>query len=122
LLAQAGRLIGSPLPLSRACGTPALVSVTEDPVSGGQYWMRIYGRPRGRPQVIGSCKAFSGPTGLEEYVGGGFGIALRVMVEDAGFTSSLSIISGAACACGCSPQGAVKSKRWSMIVAEDVVF
>jgi hypothetical protein len=84
LLAQAGRLIGAPLPLSRACGTPALVSVTEDPVSGGQYWMRIYGRARGRPQVIGSCKAFSGPTGLEEYVGGGFGIALRVMVEDGG--------------------------------------
>jgi hypothetical protein len=81
LLACAARIIGAPLPLSRACGTAALVSVTEDPASGGQYWMRIYGRERGRPQVIASCKSFSGPTGLEEYVGGGFGIALDVSVE-----------------------------------------
>ncbi len=81
LLAGAARIIGAPLPLSRACGTPALVSVTEDPVSGGQFWMRIYGRARGRPQVIASRKSFSGPTGLEEYVGGGFGIALDVKVE-----------------------------------------
>jgi hypothetical protein len=34
--------------------------------------------------VIGSCKSFCGPTGLEEYLGGGFGIALHVMVEDGG--------------------------------------
>jgi hypothetical protein len=84
LLAHVARLVGAPLPLSRACGMPAIVSVTEDPASGGQFWMRIYGPARGRPQVIGSCKSFSGPTGLEEYVGGGFGIALRATVEDGG--------------------------------------
>ena len=81
-LAQAARLIGSPLPLSRACGLPAAVSVTEDPVSGGQHWLRIYARPRGFPQVICSCKAFAGPTGLEEYLGRGFGIALAVVADE----------------------------------------
>ena len=81
-LAQAARLIGSPLPLSRACGLPAAVSVTENPVSGGQHWLRIYARPRGFPQVICSCKAFAGPTGLEEYLGRGFGIALRVVADE----------------------------------------
>ena len=81
-LAQAARLIGSPLPLSRACGLPAAVSVTEDAVTGGQHWLRIYARPRGFPQVICSCKAFAGPTGLEEYLGRGFGIALKVVADD----------------------------------------
>lgn len=81
LLAQAARLIGGPLPTGRDIFVPATVAVTEDPVSGGQLWTRIYGRARGFPQVIGSCKSFSGPTGLEERIGGGFGIALRVEVE-----------------------------------------
>jgi len=82
LLAQAARLIGGPLPLGRDIFVPARVSVTEDAASGGQLWTRIYGRARGDAQVIGSCKSFSGPTGLEERIGGGFGIALRVEVED----------------------------------------
>ena len=76
LLAQAARLIGGPLPVSRDIEVPALVSVTEDPGYGGQFWTRIYGRRRGFPQVIHSSKRFCGPTGLEEYVGFGFGIAL----------------------------------------------
>jgi len=82
LLAQLCRLIGSPLPLSRDAFVPASVSVTEDSASGGQHWTRVYARRRGRPQVIGSCKSFSGPTGLEERIGGGVGIALRVTVGD----------------------------------------
>lgn len=82
LLAQAARLIGGPLPTRRDVFVPAAVAVTEDPASGGQVWTRIYGRARGFPQVINSCKSFSGPTGLEERIGGGFGIALRVEVED----------------------------------------
>ena len=49
---------------------------------GGQFWTRIYGRRRGFPQVIHSSKRFCGPTGLEEYVGRGFGIALRTEVAD----------------------------------------
>ena len=80
-LAQLARLIGAPLPLFRDEFVPATVSVTEDESCGGQYWTRIYGRHRGFPQVIHSSKRFCGPTGLEEYVGRGFGVALRVEVE-----------------------------------------
>lgn len=82
LLAQGCRLLGAPLPLRRDADVPALVSVTEDVAGGGQYWTRIYGRRRGFPQVIHSSKCFCGPTGLEEYVGRGVGIALRVEVAD----------------------------------------
>src|SRR4051794_10214375 len=82
LLAQWARLIGAPLPTARDSEVPAVVSVSEDPASGGQFWTRIYGRARGFPQVIHSCKRFAGPTGLEEYVGRGFGIALNVEVAD----------------------------------------
>jgi hypothetical protein len=82
LLAQALRLIGGPLPTARDAGGPAVVSVTEDRGSGGQFWTRIYPRRRGFPQVIHSCKRFGGPTGIEEHVGCGVGMALRVAVED----------------------------------------
>ena len=82
LLAQIARLIGGPLPTRRDVFVPATVAVTEDPAFAGQFWTRIYGRRRGFPQVINSSKRFSGPTGLEERIGGGFGIALRVEVED----------------------------------------
>lgn len=80
-LAQLARLIGAPLPTTRDCWVPATVTVTEDPESGGQLWTRLYGRRRGFPQVIHSAKRFCGPTGLEEYLGRGFGIALRVRAE-----------------------------------------
>jgi hypothetical protein len=82
ILAQLCRLIGGPLPLTRDADVPALVSVTEDAAGGGQHWTRIYGRRPGFPQVIQSSKCFAGPTGLEEYVGRGVGIALRVEVAD----------------------------------------
>ncbi|MEA3042069.1 MAG: hypothetical protein QOC65_1558 [Sphingomonadales bacterium] len=80
-LAQLARLIGAPLPLARDCWLPAAVTVTEDPCSGGQLWTRIYGRRSGFPQVIHSAKRFCGSTGLEEYLGRGFGIALTARVE-----------------------------------------
>jgi len=82
LLAQLGRFIGSPLPLFRDCDVPAVVSVTEDAAFGGQFWTRIYGRRDGFPQVVHSSKCFAGPTGLEEYVGCGVGVALRAEVVD----------------------------------------
>jgi Domain of unknown function (DUF4166) len=81
LLAQILRVIGAPLPLSDMAGMPTVVSVTEEGASGGQNWTRIYGRPSGFPQVIHSTKRFSGPTGLEEYVGTGVSMALTLSVE-----------------------------------------
>lgn len=79
-LSQALRLIGAPLPLSTDTFVPAIVTVSEDSTRGGQFWTRIYARERGFPQVIHSSKCFAGPTGLEEYVGRGIGVALRLRV------------------------------------------
>lgn len=81
LLAELCRLIGAPLPLSDDVAVPAVVTVTEDGVAGGQFWTRMYGRTRGFPQIIHSSKRFAGPTGLEEYLGRGFGIALTVSAD-----------------------------------------
>ena len=84
-VAQLVRLVGSPLPYDRSsAGQPAVVVVTEDAQSDGQFWVRQYGRKHGFPQVVYSSKRFSGRTGLEEYIGYGIGMALRVeATEDA---------------------------------------
>jgi hypothetical protein len=82
LLAQAARLIGGPLPFTRNAHVAAVVTVSEDKVGGGQVWTRIYARRNGFPQVVHSAKRFAGPTGLEEYLGHGFGIALDVYVRE----------------------------------------
>jgi hypothetical protein len=81
LLARLCLAIGGPLPLHSDTGVPAVVTITEDAATGGQFWTRVYGRARGFPQVIHSVKRFSGPTGLEEYLGYGFGIALTVTAD-----------------------------------------
>lgn len=81
--AFAARLIGGPLPTSADSGVPMIVSVTEDAACGGQIWTRICGRRHGFPQVIHSAKRFAGPTGLEEYLGWGLSMSLRVRVADA---------------------------------------
>src|SRR4249919_3416112 len=80
-LAQIARVIGGPLPTGAETGVPMIVAVTEDAASGGQIWTRICARRHGFPQVIHSAKRFAGPTGLEEYVGYGVSMALRICVE-----------------------------------------
>ena len=82
LLAQLVRLIGGPLPVARDIDVPSVVSVTEDMRAGGQVWTRLYARRRNFPQIVHSSKRFGGPTGLEEHVGCGVGMALDIAVRD----------------------------------------
>jgi hypothetical protein len=82
LLAHVARLAGGPLPYGADIGVPSIVTVTEDMGIGGQIWTRLYTRRRGFPQIIHSSKRFAGPTGLEEYLGRGLGMALTLHVEN----------------------------------------
>lgn len=85
LLVQAARLIGSPFPLEpKARGEAAVVALTEDRGNDGQCWTRLYAWRKGFPQVVHSSKRFAGPTGLEEYVGCGVGVALTLHEENGG--------------------------------------
>lgn len=78
ILSALGRLVGAPLPLGEDAGVAAQVSVTGDAGGLSQYWTRSYNRGGHFPQTIHSVKRFAGPTGLEEYLGYGIGIALKL--------------------------------------------
>jgi len=95
LLAEALRFVGAPLPLSREIGLPSIVTVTEEGASGGQNWTRVFARASGFPQIIHSTKRFCGPTGLEEYLGCGIRMALKLSVENGAlvFTSTRYTVS-----------------------------
>lgn len=82
MLAHALRIIGAPLPISRATGGLSVVTVTNDPATGGQIWTRLYLDATGAPQIIQSRKCFLGPTGLEEHVRAGIGMSLSITVEN----------------------------------------
>lgn len=79
VIARLAALIGSPLPDSLGAVGPATVVVTESAHHRGQIWTRIYPRNRGQPQAISSVKRFSGPTGLEEYLG--YGLVMRLTLD-----------------------------------------
>lgn len=82
-LATLARLVGAPLPLPGVAeGGAAVVTVTEAAGGAGQFWTRQYARRSGFPQIVHSAKRFAGPTGIEEQVGGGIGMALRIGAED----------------------------------------
>ena len=82
LLARLARLVGGPLPETHGATGPATVLVTESPELGGQVWTRTYTRAGRFPQTINSVKRFSGPTGLEEYLGHGLVMRLTLTAED----------------------------------------
>jgi hypothetical protein len=89
IFAQALRILGAPLPVFDHVNVPTVVTVTEDVKTGGQIWTRMYANRSGFPQVIHSAKRFSGATGLEEYIGWGINMQLRVKACKGGleFTS-----------------------------------
>ena len=82
LFAHGARIVGGPLPLT-PCGVgPASVIVSENAKLGAQTWTRIYARDGRFPQVITSAKRFGGPTGLEECLGYGLLMRLRLLEDD----------------------------------------
>ena len=79
-VAQMARVIGGPLPTGCDIRVPMIVTVTEDAASGVRSDPHLRAA-NGFPQVIHSAKRFGGPTGLEEYVGFGVSMGLRISVE-----------------------------------------
>ena len=75
-------MVGGPLPLTPKAVGPANVIVTENAALGAQTWTRVYARDGRFPQVITSAKRFAGPTGLEECLGYGMLMRLKLLEED----------------------------------------
>lgn len=79
-------LLGGSLPLdTNNGGAEALVTVSAYNGANGndaQVWTRQYARRNRAPQIIQSRKQFSGPTGLEEFLGQGIGMTLKLEATD----------------------------------------
>ncbi|MEM6902367.1 MAG: DUF4166 domain-containing protein [Pseudomonadota bacterium] len=82
LLARLLIPIGAPLPTPNTgkSGLPSVVTVTEGADGETQHWTRLFATTDGFPQLIRSAKHFRGQTGLEEAIGWGITIALKVDV------------------------------------------
>lgn len=82
LMAQVYRLFGAPLPWGQGRNVPSMVWVKDAPETGGTLWARVYAFSGKLPIAVASVKKFNGPTGLSEYVGGGFGMSLRLVANE----------------------------------------
>ncbi len=82
VLASLARLVGSPLPYRQGATGIAVVCVTEADNNATQCWTRLYEQKGHFPHTIHSMKRFRGSTGLEEYIGFGIGMALRVSAQN----------------------------------------
>ena len=76
LLAQACRLIGTPLAPYRGRGVPVLARVHRDGRRGGTAWERFYCYPGRQPIRVSSTKVYDEAAGLMEVVVGGLGMYL----------------------------------------------
>ncbi len=78
LLAQAARLIGTPLAPFAGSDVPVSVVVTAQPGGAGECWERTYAFPGRREIKVTSYKRIEADGGFVECVGGGFGMRLRL--------------------------------------------
>ncbi len=82
LLAQACRLLGTPLATAAGREVPTTVLVYPDPSGRGTVWDRIYFFPGRTPVTVRSSKVLDEESRLLERVGGGFGMVLKVFEQD----------------------------------------
>jgi hypothetical protein len=82
LIAQAGRLLGTPLAPQRGRWVPTLVHIFLSPRGEGVVWERRYAFAGRRPVVVSSTKKAEA-TGLLECARRGFAMRLRLSERDA---------------------------------------
>ena len=83
ILAQACRLIGTPLAPYVGTRVPVLARVYHDHKRGGMTWERLYSFPGKAPVRVASTKIYNPRQGLLEVVQGGLGMRLAVYERDA---------------------------------------
>ncbi len=82
LLAQACRLIGTPLAPWRGRDVPVLARVYRDTRRDGTAWERFYCYPARQPVRVASTKVCDRAAGLMEVVAGGLGMYLRLFERE----------------------------------------